>query len=99
MKKYLLDPEHLTQPFLVEGNVLALQQAGEGSAGVQRMLLKCQVELSDQNWSGSPILNSKHEVVAVYSRPTPPPLDLRPAVDSHDAAQIERLREFAAGMK
>ncbi|MFK7778319.1 MAG: hypothetical protein QM501_09370 [Gimesia sp.] len=42
-----------------------------GKASLKRMVVKCkQVDL-DHNWTGSALLNSKNEIVGVYSRPAP----------------------------
>lgn len=97
MQSYQVDPANLTQPSNAKGNVQAHSQADGNSPAARRILLKCTKDLASQNWSGSPILNAAREVIGVYSRPTPPPLDPKsPTIPNlHDAAEIERLREFA----
>ncbi|MBS0263708.1 MAG: hypothetical protein JSS02_17325 [Planctomycetes bacterium] len=49
--------------------------------------------LADQNWSGSPILDSRGTVVALYSRPTPPLVGKNPAgIVTHDLTLLGGLK-------
>src|SRR6185369_2033547 len=100
-EEFLVDPDSPAPPQDSPGNVLLVQNLPGDSGGPFRVVIKCRLDLSGQNWSGSPVLNPAGQVIAVYSRPTPPDLDPKaPAsVTSHDATDINRLREFASEFK
>jgi len=82
-----------------DGKVFARQQHEADGKSFHRMLVRCSLDLSGQNWSGSPLLNAAGEVVGVYSRPTPPPLDPEggPRINTHDFAEFLRIRDIAPG--
>lgn len=95
--EYLVDREALSPPVKVPGRILTRMELNAAAGGPShRWLIKCSGDSSpQQNWSGSAVLNSAGQVVAVYSRPTPPlPGQETKPIASHDTATIERVREL-----
>lgn len=99
--EFLVDRDALSQPVKAPGSILTRMErnADAGSPG-HRLLIKYRSDNSaQQNWSGSAVLNAAGQVIAIYSRPTPP-LPGQPAkpTASHDTAAVERVREIMPGL-
>lgn len=90
---HLVDPEQ--PPQLVEATGRLMNRVpldSHPTAGWWR--LNVSTDLAEQNCSGSPVLNSRNQVVGLYSRPTPPDR-IQPTPSAiHDITEIDRLRDF-----
>ncbi len=94
IEDFLVDPSAALTTTAVAGQVQAkVPAAGQD---VRRWLVKFREAKPEDNWSGSPVVNSHGDVIGVYSRPTPP-VELRedyvPA--THEITVIARLAEIA----
>ena len=88
----VIDPSPILVPKL-ECTVEAF--ARREKDGVLRPVLRCSADHVQQNWLGSPVVNSSGEVVGLYSRPTPSLTpDTPPAGDRCDIISVERLNDL-----
>jgi|GEM_PF-2306402 len=93
VEEFLVDPEASLSTTTVAGQVQAKVAAEDQS--VLRWLVKFREAKPTDNWSGSPVVNSRGEVVGVYSRPTPPAkLDGDYVPSTHEITTIDRLKEI-----
>lgn len=99
----IIDFEAPAVPQEYAAQVLDRQRAS-GKFDYARLLIRGRLDLSDQIWSGSPVLDDMGTVVAVYSRQTPPLPEVadapqvggrHPTITSHDTVPIRRLAELA----
>jgi hypothetical protein len=81
---YLADPDSVVPSVAVAGSVFVAPKGNDRSP--RRWVLRCSKDFGTENWSGAPVLDSRGQVMGVYSRPTPPPPDREdtPAVMTHD---------------
>ena len=91
---YLVDPEQ--PPRLVEAGAILLQRSSlESKPDAGWWLLRTQTDLTRSNCSGSPVLNSRNEVIGLYSRPTPSSSAQPPHPATHDIATLDWVHELA----
>lgn len=92
--EFLVDPDALLAVTGATGQVQA-KIAGDDQ-GVVRWLVKFRDAKPADNWSGSAVVNSRGELIGVYSRPTPPPtlLDDDYVPSTHEVISIERLKDI-----
>ena len=89
---YLVDPEQ--PPRLVEAGAILLQRSSlESNRNIGWWLLRTQTDLTRSNCSGSPVLNSRNEVIGLYSRPTPNNSVQPSHPSAHDIATLDWLQE------
>jgi hypothetical protein len=93
----LVDPDNPVPPEQRVGRLRHIEQSADAQVPA-RWLVGFDDPLKEQNWSGSPVLNSNGVVVGVYARPTPPtPGAGSGAIVTHDVTVIESLRALMAG--
>jgi hypothetical protein len=91
---YVADPDAVLRSVTAPGNLLAGAMAASNAP--RRWLVRCAREFGSENWSGAPVLDSRGQVVGVYSRPTPPPpgRDELPAIVTHDITDVSAALEL-----
>lgn len=95
----LVDPDRPVPPEQRVGR-LRYVAAGQDAQVPARWLVGFDDPLKEQNWSGSPVLDSNGVAVGVYVRPTPPvPGADGGAIVTHDVTVLESLRSLMSGSK
>ncbi len=95
--EFLLDPEAEMSFVTVQGQVQAKVKGADEA--VRHWLVKLRDAKPEENWSGSPVVNSRGEVLGVYSRPTAPlesQADFVPV--THEMTAIGQLMDFRKGL-
>ncbi len=98
--KEMVDPAAPPGPMQSKGQVFALVPSPTNPQA-DRLIVKCERDISGSYFPGSPVLNAADEVVGIYSRPTPPPFGADPeaaTVTTHDLMSIDRLREMSLNL-
>ena len=87
------NPLLLGQPDVMASRVRQVSRISSSTS--PRLLAKALPEQRESDWIGSPVLNSQGEVVAIYSRPTPPVLidESADLPETFDAPLFDRVRE------
>jgi hypothetical protein len=93
----LVDPDHPVPPEQRVGRLRHIQPSPDSQVA-PRWLVSFDDPLKEQNWSGSPVLDSNGVVVGVYSRPTPPtPGSGTGSIVTHDVTVVESLKALLSG--
>ena len=93
----LVDPDHPVAPEKRVGRLRHIEPSPDSQAP-PRWLVSFDDPLKEQNWSGSPVLDSNGVVVGVYSRTTPPtPGAGSGPIVTHDVTVIGSLRALMSG--
>ena len=96
---FLVDPDHPVPPEQRVGRLRHVA-AGQDPHVPARWLVGFDDPLKEQNWSGSPVLDSNGVAVGVYVRPTPPvPGADGGAIVTHDITVLESLRALITGSR
>jgi pSer/pThr/pTyr-binding forkhead associated (FHA) protein len=87
------DPQSLGEPEAMTSRVRQVKRLTRGSP--PRLLAAAGAQQRDYAWFGSPVLNARGQVVAIYSRPTPPATEAESADPplTFDAPLFNRVRE------
>ena len=80
-------------PLTIGREVAHVSVPAAGGPDDARLYAKCPAEQARLNWAGSPIVNNKNQVVAVYCRPSPADDPLAPpSRDLLEAAWADAAR-------
>jgi len=60
-----------TAPLVIGREVAQVSEPAAGGKDESRLYAKCPAEQVRLNWAGSPLVNNKNQVIAVYCRPSP----------------------------
>ena len=84
----------------LEGRLQRLVRHEDVVAKAERVIIDCDSKQLESNFIGSPVLNEREQVVAMYSRPTPAAdPEQPPPGTSFDAVHADCIRQFLAGIK